>query len=134
MKKFIIMRGVPGSGKTTRAMELAGLKGRIHSADYFFAGEGGNYRFDRGHIEEAHIFCFEMVRASMEMARPLIILDSCNIQRKHFRGYLDIARQYGYVVEEVAMLPHPDPAIAAMRNVHGVSQESIERAIALWEP
>jgi tRNA uridine 5-carbamoylmethylation protein Kti12 len=45
-KTLIIMRGLPGSGKSTRARELQ-EKGVIHSTDTYFTNPlTGEYEFD----------------------------------------------------------------------------------------
>ena len=51
-KSLIILRGLPGSGKSTWAKERAaqireyGYSAEIHSADNFFTNENGEYNFE----------------------------------------------------------------------------------------
>ena len=44
-KKLVILVGLPGSGKSTKAKELAGTEGIILSTDEFFMKDG-EYQFD----------------------------------------------------------------------------------------
>ncbi len=54
-KKIVyIMRGVPGSGKSTVAKEIAHPDGAIHSTDTKFIDEHGIYRFDSEKKGEYH--------------------------------------------------------------------------------
>ena len=58
-----VMRGLPGSGKTTLAQSMvksyteAGKKGVICSADDFFVDNRGKYNFDMTRLSEAHEHC-----------------------------------------------------------------------------
>lgn len=47
------MRGVPGSGKSTKAKQLAGIKGLVYSTDDFFM-KNGDYVYDPSKIGEYH--------------------------------------------------------------------------------
>jgi NEDD4-binding protein 2 len=47
------MRGVPGSGKSTKAKKLAGTDGLIYSTDDFFM-KNGEYVYDVKSIGEYH--------------------------------------------------------------------------------
>jgi adenylate kinase family enzyme len=52
-KTLILMRGLPGSGKSTKAKILAGEKGLVFSTDDFFM-VGDKYVFDPQMIGEYH--------------------------------------------------------------------------------
>jgi adenylate kinase family enzyme len=47
------MRGVPGSGKSTKAKKLAGTSGVVYSTDDFFM-KNGEYVYDVKMIVEYH--------------------------------------------------------------------------------
>jgi len=53
VKTLIIMRGLPGSGKSTKAKLFAGEKGLIYSTDDFFIIDG-KYIYDPTKIVEYH--------------------------------------------------------------------------------
>ena len=55
-KCVIVMRGLPGSGKTYLARMIQGRTGAVCSADAFFHQDGG-YAYEPGRIKEAHRFC-----------------------------------------------------------------------------
>jgi len=50
-KVLYIVRGIPGSGKSTFAKTLGG---NHYEADMYFIGESGNYNFDPTKIKDAH--------------------------------------------------------------------------------
>lgn len=125
------MRGVPGSGKSTLAKVLAGNDGVIHSTDAFFQVDG-EYRFDPNKLREYHELNFQAFCRSLEEEVPIVICDNTNTQRWHFERYVEAARLAGYVVATVVM-PHPEPDVAASRNVHGLTPTTIRRIIDDWE-
>ena len=50
--ELVLIRGLPGSGKTTLAKEFTGYD--HHEADHFFEDENRNYRYDRSQVQAAH--------------------------------------------------------------------------------
>ncbi len=127
-----IMRGVSGTGKTTLAQHLAGRWGAIHSTDRYFY-HNGQYCFDGSRLTEYHEKNLEAFRASLQNGVRIVICDNTNAQRWEWEPYAEAAKAAGYLVAFVVM-PHPDPALAALTNRHGVCEESIRRTIEKWEP
>lgn len=126
-----IMRGVPGSGKSTKAAALAGPTGVIHSTDAYFM-INGHYEYDPTRLREYHNRNKTAFEKSLRAGVEVVICDNTNVLVEHMTPYIELARRYGYVVC-VVELPHPDPAIAAQRNLHGASEEVIRRMLEKWE-
>ena len=53
-KFCFIMRGVPGSGKSTVASKIKGENGIIHSTDDYFIDANGEYQFDKTLLAKNH--------------------------------------------------------------------------------
>lgn len=124
MKTLFIVRGVPGSGKTT----LAGmLPVNCHfEADQFFTNEEtGEYIFDATKLKEAHEWC----RASVEKAMKgynanAIAVSNTFTQEWEMKAYFDLAEQYDYrVISLIVEKRHGG------NNVHGVPSEKIQQMI-----
>ena len=81
------MRGLPGSGKSTKAKELAGDKGVIYSTDDFFMVEG-KYIYDPTKIIDYHSQNLQRTKKSMLQEQPLIIVDNTNICLWEMRRYV----------------------------------------------
>lgn len=131
MKIAYIMRGVQGSGKSTLARTLANGTGTIHSTDDFFYVDG-EYRFNPERLRENHDRNFEAFCRSLNDGVPIVICDNTNTMRWHFERYAEAASQAGYLVAFVVMR-HPNPEVAAQRNIHKVSAAVIQRTIDEWE-
>lgn len=133
-KKIVyIMRGVPGSGKSTIAKEIAeNFDGTIHSTDNFFINQTGTYEFDPTKVREAHEANIEAFSASLENNQPVIIVDNTNIKRWEFERYIELAKSAGYSVQEVNA-PTPTLEEALERNLHDVPEEVIKRMLENFE-
>jgi len=130
-KKMIILRGIPGSGKTTytqRVLEQA--QEVICSADHYFIREGV-YQFSPADIGKAHEASQQKARKLCSSGAKTLIIDNTNTKKWEFEPYLKMAAEYGYTVEVVRfILPCK---IAAKRNLHGVPEKNVERMMERFE-
>lgn len=122
MGQVIILRGVPGSGKSTWArMEYPDAP--VFSADHYFE-KSGRYIFDPSKLGEAHGEC---LRRFIDWANgsfdPIVIVDNTNTTVAEVAPYAAVALAYEHDVVTVTFLC--DPKIGARRNVHGVPEKSI---------
>jgi len=130
--RAIIMRGLPGSGKTTRARELAGEKGVIHSTDdYFFVG--GIYVHDWTKLKEYHSSNLRAFKTSLAARISVVICDNTNVKHWEYEPYVRAAEQAGYEVE-VITLPHLSVEILHTRSTHNTPVETIQKMLDHWEP
>jgi predicted kinase len=117
-----ILRGVPGSGKSTWAKQNG--PGVIVSADQYFM-QGGVYKFDPKKIPLAHQRCFrnfiDIVTADRKPER--VFVDNTNTSAWELAPYLLAGEAYDWNVEIVTF--HIDPRVAAGRNVHGVPEKGV---------
>jgi adenylate kinase family enzyme len=61
MRELILLRGLPGSGKSTFAKTLGGI--HIEADQYFM--ENGEYKFDASKLKYAHQYCQSQTQAWM---------------------------------------------------------------------
>lgn len=138
------MRGISGSGKSTRAREIYhqaicdGQQAVICSADDYFITPEQGYRFDPSRIKSAHQACWERFIGAIKANMAVIIVDNTNTQEWEYRTYANAGRQYGYDVDFQELTP---PVIlesylqlCAARNAHGVDIEGIRKQARRWEP
>lgn len=141
MKNLIIMRGLPGSGKSTKANELAqqakeqGKESTIRSTDDQFM-VFGVYRFDPKRIGAAHQANHKLVESDMMRGVDTIIVDNTSIKKWESNGYRELARKHGYEVQEciVGGFSAVDAKAYHARNTHGVPLEIVQRMAGQFEP
>ena len=92
------MRGVPGSGKSTKAKKLAGANGVIYSTDDFFM-KNGEYVYDVKFIGENHEKNIKRTVEAMQKSLPLIIIDNTNVKMWEMKKYVEAADKYQYNVK-----------------------------------
>lgn len=149
-KTFFIVRGVPGSGKSSMVTTLIQNsltiarqtnKVKVYSTDnYFVDPNTGEYKFDFNKLKENHQKCFDNCKKSMESNIPFIFLDNTNIKEIYIKPYRDIANLNGYNIMEIypndmfELLGMDDPmeiermlCLFVERNKHGVDKDTIKR-------
>jgi predicted kinase len=134
-RKLYIMRGLPGSGKSTKARELAGNLGQIFSTDEYFM-QDGKYQFDASRLPEYHRRNLDDSTMAMRRGTGVVVIDNTNIEPWHFEKYLESGRLYGYQVEFVEFDPtnYSDAKIKelASRNTHQVPESAIRSMRDKW--
>lgn len=142
MSKLVIMRGVSGSGKSTRAKEIAkmtksaGQSVYICSADdYFIDRSSGRYEFDAKKLGGAHSWCKTKAETAMDLGVDVVIIDNTNTKRWEFQAYIELAEAFGYNVEieKVGQLDESNLKVYANRNKHGVSLDVIRKQAQRFE-
>jgi predicted kinase len=124
MKKLIIIRGLPGSGKSSFAALFHGAV-RYEADDYFT--QDGIYTFDRSKLKEAHQHCQNRVREAMQWNVPIIAVSNTAVRRWEMEIYKGLAVAFGYQTFEITMSGPLYP------NLHGVPEEVITRMKLTWE-
>jgi predicted kinase len=127
---LLVIRGLPGSGKTTLAHTLSP---HVFAADDYFM-VNGEYQYDRSKISLAHTKCYEDTTLALKEKRPLVIVTNV-FQKKHtIARYAKLASECGYKFFVVDLFDqnYNDMELAA-RNVHRVPIEEIARMRRDWE-
>ena len=124
MEKILyIVRGIPGSGKSTFAKTLGG----IHiEADQYFVDVDGNYNFDGGKIKLAHEYCRAQTEAWMrtdgtQVNVDRIVVSNTFTQEWEIKPYFELAKEYGYKVFTIIVENRHDG-----KNVHEVPEDKIQ--------
>ncbi|NWQ91191.1 N4BP2 protein, partial [Burhinus bistriatus] len=133
---LVLLRGVPGSGKSYLARILLedNPGGIILSTDDYFY-KHGQYHYDPDCLGEAHDWNRKRAKEAFEMRISPIIIDNTNIEAWEMKPYVTLAQQFKYEV----MFREPDtwwkfkPKELERRNIHGVSKEKIKRMLERYE-
>jgi adenylate kinase family enzyme len=94
IKKIFIIRGCPGSGKTTFAKSL----GVAHfEADMFHIDEYGIYKWNPNNLKESHEWCKMKVENVMILGEDVAVSNTFT-QEWEMKPYYELAEKYGYIV------------------------------------
>ncbi|XP_076779953.1 NEDD4-binding protein 2-like 1 isoform X2 [Arvicanthis niloticus] len=130
-KHLYLLRGLPGSGKTTLARQLQHDYPRalIFSTDDFFSREDGAYEFNPNFLEEAHEWNQKRARKAMRNGISPIIIDNTNLHAWEMKPYAVMALENNYEVifrepdtrwkfnvQELASVLHAEKPSRANRN------------------
>lgn len=98
-KTVYILRGVPGSGKTTLAKELINNRlGTICTADDYFETDEG-YKFDFSKLRQAHEECQRKFSLAVEdNFYEVIVVANTNTSEKEWTFYKEKAEKFGHKV------------------------------------
>jgi predicted kinase len=135
-KILTILRGLPGSGKSTairNRMQSHTTRPLILSADHYFM-QNGVYCFDPSKLGAAHAHCQTQCVHAMSVDTPWIVIDNTHTQAWEYQLVCALARVFNYHVEFVDLYDGgcSDEELAR-RNIHGVSQDQIARMRARYE-
>jgi len=137
-----IIRGLPGSGKTTLAKALKNVYADqamgdfiFCSADNYFMSEG-SYNYDCTKLKLAFEECHNQVKEAATCRLQTIVIDNSNILHYEMKPYFQIANREGYIVIIVEPRTpwHLDSEVLAKRNNHGVTLELIQTKAEMLKP
>lgn len=130
MKKLILIRGIPGSGKTTFAKKLMQSDSFMphlqhFEADMWFDRYNGG-KFDPKKLKKAHEWCQKQTKDHLNMGFNVIVSNTF-IKRWEVEKYHEIAEECGCFVEEMTMT-------GEYQNVHGVPDSKVQSMKENFEP
>lgn len=125
--KLVILRGLPGSGKSFEATRMIkeGEVIRHYEADMFFVDEDGEYMFDPAQIKDAHAWCQRSVEQAL-LAGESVVVSNTFVRRWEMEFYLQLTSRLN--VECVIRTCTGD-----WGNVHGVPESVVDRMRENWE-
>ncbi|XP_040191013.1 NEDD4-binding protein 2 isoform X2 [Rana temporaria] len=135
-KVLILLRGAPGSGKTTLARMLLEQNptGVILSTDDYFQ-KNGQYQFDKNCLSEAHDWNQQRAKDAFEKNVSPIIIDNTNLQGWEMKPYVSMAMKHKYKVtfREPETWWKYKPKELERRNIHCIKKEKIVKMMENFE-
>ena len=122
MKKLILLRGLPGSGKSTFAKSISNESTGHIESDMFFVKDG-EYKFDGSKIKDAHNWCQDVVEHWMNSNEfETIIVSNTFTQEWEMKPYMDMAKEWEYQVFSIIVENRHGGV-----NQHGVPDEKLQQ-------
>ncbi len=118
MTQFYIVRGIPGSGKSTVARTIAdAISGYHFEADMYFE-QDGEYKFDMTKLHQAHQWCQNQVSSCLYYGTNVVVSNTFTTI-KELKPYFELAKQY-------AIVPNVVLAQNQFQNVHNVPEDKLQ--------
>jgi hypothetical protein len=122
MRTLYIVRGLPGSGKSTYAHTLP--VDVVYEADQYFM-DGDEYKFDPRKLKDAHEWCLNVTNLALRQGRSVAVANTFTTVWE-IQNYVKMVRlldqEIGQNINIVIVTCTGDYG-----NVHGVPDASIER-------
>ena len=118
-KKLIIVRGIPGCGKSAFS-EL--LSRAICTADDYHTDRKGNYNWLPQNIGKAHDWCKRKCDRFMKKGISPVVVANTSTTEKEFAPYYELAKENGYQVFSIIVENRHGG-----KDSHGVPVETLEK-------
>lgn len=123
--KLVIIRGLPGSGKTTKAQDYVAWGYDHFEADMYFIGNDGKYHYNPRKIKQAHQWCKDMCADSLKRRKNVVISNTFT-RLWEMKDYVELAKKYKAELEIIECKEN-------YGNIHGVPEEKIKEMSTRWE-
>lgn len=139
-QKLVIMRGIPGAGKSTKVLQIVG-NGVIHSTDAVIESKG-NYRDffakmavsgDYSELSKAHDTNFKNAVKSIVAGESPIVMDNTHIKANEAKKIVIKALEMGFDENNISIIDVGTGGLDAVglfeRGTHGVPLEKLEAMV-----
>ena len=120
---LFIVRGLPGTGKTTLSRKIADV---VFEADDYFMDDDGEYRFNPRELANAHSHCVDRAVMAMEGGVGSIAIANTFSRQWEAQPYIDAAKRMGYAIQVIETQ-------IMFGNIHNVPEHTIQAMRDRWE-
>lgn len=130
MSKLIIVRGLPGSGKSTFAKKYFSYPDFLHyEADQFFTAPDGTYHYNKAEINKAHEWCYAQVFNTLINGRFNVCVSNTFTRLEFIKRYLDIRKQED--CNDISAEIHE--MLGTYGSIHNVPEADMKKMKKAWQ-
>lgn len=129
-KALILLRGLPGAGKSSLANLLSedGKYPVFAIDDYFTNKLTGEYHFHFNKNYLAYQQCENLTEQAMSESTPKVFVDNAFTLNWEMEPYFKLAAKYQYLLYVITVEKYHDN-----ENIHDVSKEQLEKMAAKYK-
>jgi predicted kinase len=127
MTHLVLIRGLPGSGKSTMAKNMEPT--HHFEADMYFMDSAGNYNYDGSKIKDAHEWCFNSTKDALIQSigtSSIVVVSNTFVKHWEMSRYIELAKELSVPITVWV-------AKGKYENVHSVPEEVINRMAESWQ-
>lgn len=117
--QLVLIRGLPGSGKSTMAKAFHKAGFEWLEADTYHLNDKGEYCYDKANVKAAHEWCQRETFKALANGKSVVVSNTFT-RRFEMEPYFEMAKNFG-------IEPNVLEATGSWQNVHGVPAEVIEK-------
>ena len=125
MKHFVMIMGLPGSGKTTYGKNNYPDYYHCEADDWFYDDKVRAYVFNPAELKNAHKYCQQAFSRAIESGINVVVSNTF-LRAWERKFYLELAKSAGYKITVVDCRDQ-------WGNIHGVSFNKLEEMAQKWE-
>lgn len=119
-KVLVILRGIPGCGKSTFAKIIASASNICTADDYHMVD--GEYNWKPENVHSAHLWCQSKARGLMKSGVSPVVVANTSTTEKEITPYIEAAKEFDYTVFTIIVENRHDGI-----NTHGVPEETLQK-------
>jgi len=116
---LIIIRGIPGSGKSSFANLMTKFNYYHIEADMYYYMKYGEYKWSKEEAPLAHEWCQKEFKKLIEKEKNIVISNTF-IKKSEMEPYIKLANEHNYNISIIKMMTN-------FNTIHNVPEDTIKR-------
>lgn len=117
---LILIRGIPGSGKSSLYETKFKNKGYKHvEADMFHINKDGEYKYNPDNVKNGHMWCQKRTRELLESGKKVVVSNTF-VKEFEMKFYFNLAEELNKSIQVIRMTTQ-------FKSIHNVPEKSLNK-------